>query len=362
MTENLETTADDPVVDSNTPAGQDESTSTAEELAGSTDDPGAEPAEGDDPEPGPGDGTSQSKLKKLVDTKYNGDEDAFHEALHEQWKSSARMAEEIRDLRSTIKELATVKEDLSKVIEAHPDVQWISEQLSDLQAESQKFEADRRTVLTRIGEADRMISRLEGQREAETEPYEKQLLLNRIEALKDKKEALSDKWEAIDQREKSAKVAKREYERQLGLVRKAVESEEFTKKKQKEVEVEQQKDTLKEFFSAAEAAAKRHGIPPANVKHMTTAIRGELALQLMGAGPEAEGIDIPEAVEARVAAYAKAMRLKPTSKPAAPANGAPTGKTAAPPKRSSAPTNTPRTAREAEAWIAKVLSGKEFTR
>jgi len=356
--------ASDAVVEgSNAPADQDESTSAAEELAGSTDDPGAEPAEGEESEHGPGDGASPSKLKRLVDTKYGGDEDAFHEALHEQWKSSSRMAEEIRDLRATIQDLSATKEDLSKVIEANPDVQWLNEQLSDLVNEGQKFESDRRTVLTRIGEADRAISRLEGQRDAETEPYEKQLLLNRIEALKDKKESLTDKWEAIDQREKQAKLAKREYERQLGLVRKAVEAEEFNKKKQKGVELEQQKDTLKEFFAAAEAAAKRHGIPSANVKHMTTAIRGELALQLMGASADAEGIDIPEAVEARVAAYAKAMRLKPVSKGVAPANGAPAGKSAAPPaRRPSAPTNAPKNAKEAEAWIAKTLLGKEFIR
>lgn len=363
MTDTHDVPQDDQVVDSDSPADQDESTSADQELAGSESDPGAEPADGDEPGQGPSDGASPSKLKKLIDTKYGGDEDAFVEGLHEQWKSGSQMSREIKELRELVSQMAATREDLSKVIEAHPDVQWLNEQLSDLQAEGQAFDAEKREVLTRIGNADREMAKLEGQRAAETEPYEKQLLQNRIDALSDKKDTLSDKWRDIERREKQAKVAKREYERQLGLARKAVEAEEHNKKQQKQVEVQQQKDTLQEFFEAAESAAKRHGIPQANVKHMTTAIRGELALQLMGAGPEAEGIDITEAVNARVAAYAKAMRLKPASKPAAPANGTPAGKAIAGAARPAAPNpNRPMTAKQAEAHIAKILAGKEFTR
>lgn len=87
-----------------------------------------------------------SKLQKLIDSKYGGDEDKFADALYEQWNSSSRTHSAIEELKQLIN-TSTQRQPEPEPLDKNPDIQWLNEQIGTLDAELEASEEERQGLV-----------------------------------------------------------------------------------------------------------------------------------------------------------------------------------------------------------------------
>lgn len=322
----------------------------------------AAPDDGDGKEQPPAKGRSE-KLQKIIDSKFGGDEDAFTDSLYEQWNSGSRMRQELDEVKGALAQLVQQRPPES-IPDDHPDLVEINEELTSLKDERKSNSLAGTRLLNELGTLDREIAKLEGKAES-AEDFEKQRLEQKILQLEVKKESLIGKWESSNKDDKRLERELKSAEKRLNQAKKDVSEKLVSEQRQQRADLQVKERTLQEFFQNLEAAADENGIPKEARKHLANTVRGELVLFLRGLGPDEPDVDLPAAVKARVAAYAKAMNL---AKPKASTVGKEkiqaqqTGKV--PPQPGAPPPAAPKqgkqelkfkNAAEAKAWTAKML-------
>jgi hypothetical protein len=341
-----------------TAAAAPESDAQAADDAVAASEPAAD-GEGEEPT----EGGSKSKLQKLVDDKYQGDEDAFVDGLYQQWNSSADMAKELKELRQELSELRKPTAEPEAIADS-PDIQWLTNQLEDVKAERAELGSKRTHLLQRMAKAEAEVNQLKGAMR-NAEEFERKSLERDAAAAERESERLADQWNDLKREERRLDKDAKAYDIQLERARKAAQSQVQEQQRSRVEAVREQKESLETFVAAVKAEAKELGIPEKNLKHMANTIRGELFFYLqsmLAKDPNAEGIDVAEAVKVRARAYAKAMGLeRKAGAPAAAASPAPSTPGAKPnaaPPRKPVATPSPKNKAEADAWVRQVFMGR----
>ena len=82
------------------------------------------------PEKAPEAAKGSGKVQELVDKKYGGDWDKFHEALFDNWNKSSELTNEVRDLKQQL--LKKPEPTPEPVEDKSPELDWLNAHVANL--------------------------------------------------------------------------------------------------------------------------------------------------------------------------------------------------------------------------------------
>lgn len=310
---------DDQAAEPVSPEAEEES-SVAEETAETDDAAQAEGAEDETPEKDeadeggkgaePAKGRSESAYDKLL-KKYGGDKDAMAAAYFEQANSVARMHERLQPIEEYIKGQREAPVDETKLIAADPDVQALTEEYAETEAEKGVDEKELRSIIAQFGQAEKKVSRLEGKLESADPDAQLQIRQDLADARAESNRLRADaskKQSDIQGHERELKKLARQIK---GAEQEA--REKVSRQRQAKLEADQEaQEVRQELAEAVREEAKEYGIDPESKTYglLFTSIRARIVSYLTTLPKGAPGISIPETVHSLMAEYVEDMELK----------------------------------------------------
>jgi len=329
--------------------------STDVELAAS-DAPTPESPAGEAPEEPKPAQVRSPKFQKLLD-KYQGDEDKFAEAIFENYNSMSALRKELDEVKSTLTQPSPKA--VQAEIDNDPDVQWVSGELSNLNANLKQNEAARVDLLEKIDKTRSSIAKVEGKMEVADE-FEKSVLNQQKFLHEQALEAHLSNWRGLDRDDASIRRDKKDFEHKLSRAQREAEFKEASSK-QRDADFESSKEKhFNDFVSAVDASAKDYNLNPKQKEHLTSVLRAEAYMQLSSL-PEShtQGIDIAAFVRERSKVYAEVLGIRRAALLASksPTNGKSTNVEAAAgrPSREALIRKMPTTAKEAQDRARAIL-------
>lgn len=263
-------------------------------------------AEETEEEQAPAEGGS-SLLKKLIDSKYGGDENKFTEAMYQQWNTSAEMHREIKELKQALR--APEPEPLQEV--EHPDIPWLNQQISAVDTRVQANATEQQNLLQKMAQISVAIARAEGSAAAAADEFQKEKFEREIGVLQGRYDATNARYinlgEAIeraswDKQELGRRV--RTAEGELNVYRQQQQQAAFEDAKFKVL-------TLETFVKSVDTAASELKLvkdTPERI-YLESVVKAELSSYLNSLPPDSPPIDIEKFVSERAEAFAKVLKL-----------------------------------------------------
>lgn len=333
--------------------------------------PAAEPVEEAAQEAKPETGNLSPLLKKLIDTKYGGDQEKFLAGIYEGWNSTSRLAEQLEGLQQKLLEQ-------TQKAEEPPDPATLSPEIPRIEKRLQSIDVKLNTTIQKmnglVGNANQInleIAKLAGMREKADE-YDRGKYEDQIQRLEDRKTSLREKYESLSDINEQLREEQTYLADQLGDIRKQVEGRWSQQQREKLEEAQAatafKVQTVQDFMASIEEEASTYGVEAGSKRfdHMAGTIRAEITQYLRSLPEDAPAIDIKAFVKARAKEYADALgvsatrkvqqlsqqKLQATTKPPAPP-----ALQARVAQAASKGSPEPKTAKEARAWAARVLEG-----
>lgn len=275
--------------------------------------PSDEPDDDEPAEPSSAKGRS-AKLDKLL-AKYGGDPDKMVDAYFEQANSMSELTGTVKQLIERLNQQPADPEAEARFIAEDPDVKEISGELAALKADIDQSNQYEKQLVGDYGKLDKEIQALQAKLDA-ADPTDPAVF--KLQRDLDSKERARDKIER-DYKDNRRDRARAENQAR-GLVRQYRTAEANAKAKRAQAENQKwalqaaEKATRAEFNTASRDAAKRIGISP-DSKHYAVlhqSVRDRLVTHLNSLGPDAEAVDITEAVNLLFDEYAESFDLKKT--------------------------------------------------
>ncbi len=352
----LGTTLDDGAAPEPTSALADELDAPAELTDSPADEPATAPV-------------ANSRVQKIVDTKFGGDWDKFTDSLYEQWNSSSRLHSELEELKELVARGAQPHEPEAPAPD-HPDVKWLEQQITSLDSETASIHSRRQQILLDINKRDREVAALEGEMKRADDFDKNNLLQQRLRAETAMERAL-EKYENLGDRLQQLDLRKREFQYQRQFVDSRVAAERAQTQQRAELDQARQTKWQSEFLSAFEESAGNYKLSPEDKDYMFEVIVGQTGTYLNSLPKNTPAIDLAAYVRGKAEAHAKAMRLpaktefvettraKLATRTQVAPRGAvlPAARAAAASPGTPAPANKPITAAEVRARAARILGG-----
>lgn len=207
----------------------------------------------DEPEANEEEVKPQTKLDKLIASKYGGDPDKFADALYEQWNSSSKLHQSNSELRQMLEELSSklTKPAESNVFEDHPDYQWLKSEVSALEEDKAENAEIRKHC---IAEYNALQTQLAVAKATGSSPQD-------IRDLQREMNQLADRYKASERDDKRLEREKVRLDRQLKQAEQLIQS---SKVKQQQTEQQTQAEIQSyraQFDSVVNGLLADSGLP-----------------------------------------------------------------------------------------------------
>ncbi len=301
-----------------------------------------------------------SKLQKLIDSKYQGDEDKFAEALYEQWNSSAALARELKETKALIvelKEQAAVKPpEPEPLLETDEDYKALSEELQTLDHDLERNATLRSGLIEKFNKAETRISELRGELKYAPDPDKTERELERLLSQQAK---LSQDWETTLREDKAISREQKALLKELKTQERRIKESRAEQRQRSQTDSEEQRVFLQVFTEAVDDAIRERGLETNSKirEHLLNTIKAEAIIFLQSGGTELPDNFVQQRAEAyfeihNLAKKANFASLSASKKPLV-------QKSAANPSQGLANSSTSasrpkfKNGAEARAWVAK---------
>ncbi len=317
----------------------------------------AEPESNEEQSPEAGGKTS--KLQKLIDSKYGGDEDAFADALYNQWNSSSTLHKELKELKNFISELKQAPEKAPS-IEEHPDHQWLKSELTALDEESSAIEASRTELRSDFNATQGELHALEGQLRVVADEAERRDIKNAQRDAEARLKSIKRDWAQLQKDEARITRDRSRLDRQKKQIEGSLQESRAQQKVKEQEDIQEQESFLADFNKAVDLAVEDKGIDTDSKirEHLYQTVRAEAIVYLQSL-PNGVGILPADFIQKRAEAYfevhniAKKANFSAMSKAKVAVSGKPALSKIAP-----KPVDRPKfkNGEEAKAWVAKQVA------
>lgn len=252
--------------------------------------------------------SSGSKLKDLIDKKYGGDENKFFDGLVEQWNSASKLASELSELRTSLKQAS---EPAPVAADEPPDetltqldqaISGIDHQITSFRQEQDRLVAEgqnlRAEILELRGEAKR------------ADEMDKAVLERKIDRLEAQLERKASRWEARDEKIRDLEAKKLDFNLNKVQAQTRLDQVKANQKQQEQDLRVYREQTRQQFDEAIADAATGFGISKDSkvFQHFYNAIKAETVYYLR-TDESGEPLDIKAFVKQRSDIYADVMKL-----------------------------------------------------
>jgi hypothetical protein len=254
-------------------------------------------ADGEEPAPAKG---RSSKLQKLIEDKYDGDEDAFVEGLFNQWNSTSRLSDTVEQLREELTRARAVP------IEDHPDIQALAQQYAATEQRASAVSGRRGGYIREIGSIDQQIAKKTGVLER-AEDFEKPDIRSEIRDLENKRERYIEKLEGLEGDEERLHERRQQLRARIAEAKTAIEAQQAREAEAKVADSQLRSRTVQDFEESFLQTARELEIPKAKQRRLYTAAKAELVAQIRALGPNAPEVSsaaLRKATKAIVEGYA----------------------------------------------------------
>lgn len=242
------------------PSIEDESTDLQEADSATLEEASADGAESNNDDGSSKQAQGSSRLQKIIDSKYGGDSDKFADALYEQWNSSAKLATELKELRSFIEEQKQAKDapqpEPEPSIQEHEDYKALQTEIAALDTDIAANETNRKTIIKNYNGIKDQIQLIRGQLAVANDPA----LEAKQEALEAKLEQLNEKWDRTFKEDRTIEREKKLLAKQLKQVEISLAEDRAKQKTKWQESLQEQADFRSAFNSAIQDSATHRGI------------------------------------------------------------------------------------------------------
>lgn len=216
-----------------------------------------------------------SKLQKLIDSKYGGDEDKFADGIFESWNSASRLHDEVRQLRQ---ELAAKQAPPPPPLEDHPDYQWLNSEVKAIEedkAQNQQVK-ERYTKVYRELETELAVLKATNAPVAERRAIESQMI------------TLSERYEDKEREDRRLDRQRAQLTRQLEAAKTQLMSSRERQEYEKQQTVQEVQGYRQHFDNVVMGLLADSGLPQDEQAEYYDLIRGKAELHIEKNGPVAD--------------------------------------------------------------------------
>lgn len=247
---------------------------------------GAEPAKDEPATPAPVSEkpTRSSVLQKIIDTKFGGDEDKFAASVYEQQNSTARLYEELQELKKAL----PTKEEAPPTPEEHPDLGWVNQEITSLQAETEQNRLRQEALVTEGRSKREEILQLKGEMRR-ADDIDKKELQQQINLVESELSRMNSEWRDLDKSNRRLASEQRDLARRKELAEREVISAREEQRTQAIKDKEDQVQELQKFEKAVSEVAKDNGLTDKEViddMYETARAKAALYIRINGEVPD----------------------------------------------------------------------------
>lgn len=256
----------------------------------------------------------KDELEDLISSK--GGRQKFVAGLHEQWKSTAKLAKEIEELKAKLSDPAPAEDPEPEEELTHPDIDYYTQEIANLDSEVVSNESAKDLIVKQGNEIQAAIHELKGELKR-ADDLEKDALQTKIDRQEAKLERLADKYKSLDARNKQIGFEKRGFERGKQLAERELSAHKQQLQTQKLQEQAWINAESVKFSTAIAAAQKEYNFPDgpggeSGLEHIDGVIRAEASYLLRSKGKSDFTLDLEQFVKDRAAHHAKMMGIVKT--------------------------------------------------
>lgn len=218
----------------------------------------------------------KSKFQKLIDSKYGGNEDAFADAIFENWNSLSRFDKQISDLRNLFEE--SRQQQAAPNLESNPDYQELKEDISTLEAEKEENAKDRQDCISAYNSLQQELAVLKATNGSAADVRHVQAEMNRLAA----------QYKASERADKRIDRDKSRLERKLAQAEESIKSSRDTQKQEQQRYEREVEGYRGSFDSTVLGLLQDTGLPQQEQEDLYDIVRVQASNYIERNGPVAD--------------------------------------------------------------------------
>jgi chromosome segregation ATPase len=252
-----------PEVPEESPSSEDTNEQVSED-SGESETPAQPDEESDKPESNDEVATKSTKgrssaLQKIIDSKYQGDEDKFADAIWQSYNSTAAIAKELAELKAGLIKQHEV-EAKEEPLDTNEDYKELTEEITALNSDLESNQKERDSWLKEYNELQFKNAKLDGQFEIAS-PEQRQILAQKIDKNLSRIELLKEKWNSSNKSDREIQRSLKTLESQRKQVEARIKESKAKQSQQWKEDLKEQQSFLKSFNSEVDEAIKAYGVP-----------------------------------------------------------------------------------------------------